>query len=459
MLLDLEHDSIAGFWASTALKVLLGCFTTSQKRRRPLIKEAVKTQPRRRRGAGSLFQKSLGSGKWHIQYYVPTYDAQTGTSRIERKREYCGLPYAQAQKVLADRLGKLARGEQFNAGKVGSVADLYTALHTQIENNLSDGSRKLKGLEWRWTHLCPVFGHMRVNVVTSGSIEKYKRQRRLEGAALATVQRELATLRRMFRYGLQTGTVHTVPHFGLVKENNVRKGYVDEVVFRRMAAEAAKEGIWLQALLETAFTYGWRKGEMLGLCVGQLDLGLKPTMRLYDSKNGEGRVVPLLGNVLPLLKALCQEKKQNQHVFTRDDGTAVKDFRTAWQNMCIRALVPCPDGSFSRYECITCGAPIHAGAKVCRAKMTDPDGYVRRCGGLRRYIGLLVHDMRRSAAKRLRESGIHEKLIMDIGGWKTRSMFDRYTITDPETMRRAMQGIASPIPPSTSESAGSMTIQ
>jgi hypothetical protein len=46
--------------------------------------------------------------------------------------------------------------------------------------------------------------------------------------------------------------------------------------------------------------------------------------------------------------------------------------------------------------------------------------------------------MRRSAAKRLRESGIHEKLIMDIGGWKTRSMFDRYTISDPEAMRRAM---------------------
>ena len=50
--------------------------------------------------------------------------------------------------------------------------------------------------------------------------------------------------------------------------------------------------------------------------------------------------------------------------------------------------------------------------------------------------------MRRSAAKRLRESGIHEQLIMDIGGWKTRSMFDRYTITDPESMRTAMASVA-----------------
>jgi hypothetical protein len=53
--------------------------------------------------------------------------------------------------------------------------------------------------------------------------------------------------------------------------------------------------------------------------------------------------------------------------------------------------------------------------------------------------------MRRSAAKLLHESGIHEKLIMDIGGWKTRSMFDRYTITDPEAMRRAMEAVTAPM--------------
>jgi integrase len=81
---------------------------------------------------------------------------------------------------------------------------------------------------------------------------------------------------------------------------------------------------------------------------------------------------------------------------------------------------------------------MDAGTKICSAKIKDEDGYKRKCGGERSYTSLLLHDMRRSAAKRLRESGIHEKLIMDIGGWKTRSMFDRYTITDPEAMRRAM---------------------
>jgi len=30
-------------------------------------------------------------------------------------------------------------------------------------------------------------------------------------------------------------------------------------------------------------------------------------------------------------------------------------------------------------------------------------------------------------------------------GWKTRSIFDRYTITDPEAMRRAMQAVTAPV--------------
>jgi site-specific recombinase XerD len=32
-----------------------------------------------------------------------------------------------------------------------------------------------------------------------------------------------------------------------------------------MADEAMKEGLWLRTLLEVAYTYGWRKGEIVGL--------------------------------------------------------------------------------------------------------------------------------------------------------------------------------------------------
>lgn len=73
--------------------------------------------------------------------------------------------------------------------------------------------------------------------------------------------------------------------------------------------------------------------------------------------------------------------------------------------------------------------------------VADEEGIEHECGGKRRYIGLLMHDMRRSAARRLRNNGTHENVIMAIGGWKTRSMFDRYAIVNNDDKRRALEAL------------------
>jgi hypothetical protein len=56
-----------------------------------------------------------------------------------------------------------------------------------------------------------------------------------------------------------------------------------------------------------------------------------------------------------------------------------------------------------------------------------------------KYTGLIFHDLRRTVARNLRRAGIAETVIMKIGGWRTRSVFERYAIVSRGDMVDAMQ--------------------
>ncbi len=376
--------------------------------------EAPPPKPKRRAarrdpGTGSVYRQP-GCKTWTISYYANGRRVREKTGRRDKQA---------AQQVLTQKLAKIADGTYVLPTRRPPV--LVSGLWAAVERDYLNNQRKsLHSAQLRWKkHLASFFGDWQArnlgNADENGRtpIDRYVDDRREQGAKNASINRELAVLRR----ALRLGKVTPLPQFPHLKENNVRLGFVEDDAYAALTSRA--DALWLRCFLELAFVYGWRKTELLGMRVRQVDLKVR-TIRLDPgtTKNEEGREVVMTDTVNALLKQAIAGKGPDDFVFTREDGSPVRDFRRVWQNICVRA-------GLGETICRKCGKP--ASGRKCE------------CGSHElRYRGLIVHDLRRSAARAYRRAGIAESVIMKIGGWKTRQIFERYNVKDSKDIAEAV---------------------
>jgi len=281
----------------------------------------------RPRGTGSLYL-AAGSSVWWIKYYR-NGRAYRESARTAHRRK--------AEKFLQRRLAEVSTGNfmgpQIERIRVSELAD------DLIRDYRINGRKSLDWAERRWTlHLKPFFGELRAAQVGSELIARYVDERQTDKAGNATINRELAFLKRAYHLGYRATPpkVYRVPAFPALTEDNVRKGFLKDEEYDKLAAECAREGLWLRALLAVAYNFGWRKSELLSLRVRQVDL-LARTIRLEvgETKNDEGRTVVMTDEVYTLLAACVAYKEPDNYVFTRENGERIRDFRTTWR--CVRS--------------------------------------------------------------------------------------------------------------------------
>jgi integrase len=339
---------------------------------------------KRPRGTGSIFHMSNSTILW-VKYHKNGKPIRESAHTTKVK---------EAEKFLRARLAAISTGTylglKMERVRMSELAD------DLIREYRINARKSIADLEARWKlHLQPFFGGLRAIEVTSQLVACYIDSRQQERAENATINRELAALKRMFSLARQSTPpkVNAVPYIAMLREDNIRTGFLESKQHDALAAETCKAGLWLRAMFETGYTYGWRHEELLALRVRQVNLAAG-TIRLEPgtTKNSEGREVSMTLPVRTLLTQCVEGKGQDEYVFTREDGKPVRDFRGKWASACGAAKVP----------------------------------------------GLLFHDLRRTAARNLRQAGVAEGVIMKIGGWKTRSVFERYAIVSQSDIRDAM---------------------
>jgi integrase len=240
-------------------------------------------------------------------------------------------------------------------------------------------------------HLRDAFGFSRAVDLTPDRVRAYQRERREAGAAPATVNREVAYLGRMLTLAVDSGKLSRRPRFAMLQENNTREGFLEHGDFLKLVGHLPRH---VAPVVEFLYWSGWRKGEALKLEWRDVEMrGRVVRLRVENSKNREGRVLPLTGRLWEVMEERWRERRLDcPYVFHRR-GRRIGSFRKSWRSACVAAKV---------------GAVI-------------------------------PHDLRRCAARNLSRAGVPEVVAMGITGHKTNSMYRRYRIVDERDLREATE--------------------
>jgi integrase len=338
---------------------------------------------------GSLYKR--GDIYW-LKYYRngKPYRESSHTDKVTK-----------AERLLKKREGEIAEGKlpgvYFDKVKFDDLAeDFLTDYRINEKDTLSKAERSVK-------YLKEFFGGMKVTEITTDKVRTYIEKRMGDEMSNASINRELAALKRMFHLGARCTPprVNLIPYIPMLKESNIRKGFFEW--HEHVAIKEALPG-YLKPISSLAYHSGWRKEEILSRTVDKVFMN-EGAIRLDpgETKNEEGRTFYMNDEVKKDIEvALANRNPACPYLFQRD-GEQIKGFRKAWESACIEA------GLY----------------KVVKDDQGNETKVPTR----------LFHDYRRSAVRDMVRSGIPEGVVMKISGHKTRSVFDRYNIVSDQDLR------------------------
>jgi len=181
------------------------------------------------------------------------------------------------------------------------------------------------------------FGKRRLGRITPLMIEAYKAER-LTRVSPATVNRELATLRHMFRKAVEWGYVKASPVVGVggLKEPPGRVRYLRLEEIERLLFQCATH---IRPIVIAALNTGMRKGEILGLRWRDVDLADRRIV-VVNSKNNETRMIPVNQTLFWVLDDLRKGNKGggwSEFVFNDWAGRPLGDIKKGFAGAVRRA--------------------------------------------------------------------------------------------------------------------------
>jgi integrase len=269
-------------------------------------------------------------------------------------------------------------------------------------------------------HLNNYFEGRKAKIITPAVVRNYIKHRQGQKKktgkpyATATINRELAALKTAFKLAQREGRIAKVPYIELLQENNVKEGYLSPDDFKALYQALHP---YLKTFAMFCYLTGMRKEEVINLQWSNVDFN-KQEIKLEGSanKSGESRIIPFKeGNIKAII-----ERQRSLHIViekispyifpNKDLSGPIKDFRSVWNTACRKADLGYGYKLSTKY------------VEKWQKKLPP---------------GPTLHDFRRSMATNAIEAGVSEKVVMEMGGWKTPSVMRRYQIVKKYHLEKA----------------------
>ncbi|HEV8329339.1 MAG TPA: tyrosine-type recombinase/integrase [Nitrospiraceae bacterium] len=246
-----------------------------------------------------------------------------------------------------------------------------------------------------FNNLKAFFGGRTLAEITQKLIAEYKALRYAAGLKPASINRELASLKKAFNLAVREWEwcrENPVSKVSMERENNKRDRWLSVEEEPRLLQGCAP---WLYAIVIFALHTGMRMGEILELTWRGVDFSRR-TVMVVRSKNGERRTIPVNETVLSVLK---QKSK-------------VRSLRTDLV-FCSQVFTSMESGHLRRSFRLALG----------RAKIED----------------FHFHDLRHTFATRLVQAGVDLYKVQRLLGHKSPIMTQRYAHHYPESLRDGVE--------------------
>ena len=178
-------------------------------------------------------------------------------------------------------------------------------------------------------------GPFEMGDITSSDVRSWMISMLDKGYSTVTVHRKISSLRTFFRFNMRAGMikVNPVENVVLPKRHKRLPVFLEETSLDRLLDNynfgEGYSGMRDRTIIETLYTTGMRKAELIGLKINDIDIENR-TVRVLGKRNKE-RIIPLISSFCSNLSHYIEMRKENfpdlteNWLFLTDRGNKLYD--------------------------------------------------------------------------------------------------------------------------------------